>query len=105
EKLKEKYDSKGLKRPEYNGALPEGNDGLGLMLLGLTGDEILPTDVYNEIKTRTLSTVRGTVQADILKEDQAQNTCIFSTEFALRLMGDVQQYFIDKKVRNFYSVS
>ncbi|HLV23982.1 MAG TPA: methylmalonyl-CoA mutase family protein, partial [Moheibacter sp.] len=75
------------------------------MLLGLTGDEILPADVYNEIKTRTLSTVRGTVQADILKEDQAQNTCIFSTEFALRLMGDVQQYFIDKKVRNFYSVS
>ena len=105
EKLKEKYDSHGLKRPEYNGNLPEGNDGLGLMLLGLTGDEVLPNDVYNEIKTRTLSTVRGTVQADILKEDQAQNTCIFSTEFALRLMGDVQQYFIDKKVRNFYSVS
>ncbi|MET3732008.1 methylmalonyl-CoA mutase family protein [Moheibacter stercoris] len=104
-RLKEKFDDKGLPRPSYNGELPEGNNGLGLMLLGLTGDEILPADVYNEIKARTLSTVRGTVQADILKEDQAQNTCIFSTEFALRLMGDVQQYFIDKKVRNFYSVS
>jgi methylmalonyl-CoA mutase len=104
-RLKEKFDDKGLERPTYNGSLPEGNNGLGLMLLGLTGDEILPADVYNEIKARTLSTVRGTVQADILKEDQAQNTCIFSTEFALRLMGDVQQYFIDKKVRNFYSVS
>ncbi len=105
QKLKEKFDDKGLKRPFYNGELPEGNNGLGLMLLGLTGDEVLPADVYNEIKARTLATVRGTVQADILKEDQAQNTCIFSTEFALRLMGDVQQYFIDHKVRNFYSVS
>ncbi len=105
EKLKEKFDDKGLPRPSYNGDLPEGNNGLGLMLLGLTGDEVLPADVYNEIKARTLATVRGTVQADILKEDQAQNTCIFSTEFALRLMGDVQQYFIDQKVRNFYSVS
>lgn len=105
QKLKEKFDEKGLQRPQYKGDLPEGNNGLGLMLLGLTGDEILPESTYNEIKARTLSTVRGTVQADILKEDQAQNTCIFSTEFALRLMGDVQQYFIDKKVRNFYSVS
>lgn len=105
EKLKEKFDNKGLKRPVYNGDLPEGNNGLGLMLLGLTGDEVLPGDVYHSIKQKTLSTVRGTVQADILKEDQAQNTCIFSTEFALRLMGDVQQYFIDNKVRNFYSVS
>jgi methylmalonyl-CoA mutase len=75
------------------------------MLLGVTGDEVLPAEVYNEIKQYTLSQVRGTVQADILKEDQAQNTCIFSTEFALRLMGDVQQYFIEQKVRNFYSVS
>jgi isobutyryl-CoA mutase len=85
--------------------LPEGNDGLGLKLLGLSGDEVLPADVYQQLKTEALSQVRGTVQADILKEDQAQNTCIFSTEFALKLMGDVQQYFIDKKVRNFYSVS
>ncbi len=92
-------------RPAYQGALPEGNDGLGLMLLGVTGDQVLPADVYATIKAETLSQVRGTVQADILKEDQAQNTCIFSTEFALRLMGDVQQYFIDKDVRNFYSVS
>lgn len=92
-------------RPSYQGELPAGNDALGLMLLGVTGDEVLPSEVYNRIKNDTLSQVRGTVQADILKEDQAQNTCIFSTEFALRLMGDVQQYFIDHKVRNFYSVS
>ncbi len=99
------YDSKGLERPAYQGKLPEGNDGLGLLLLGLTGDQVLPEEVYQQIKTDTLHQVRGTVQADILKEDQAQNTCIFSTEFALRLMGDVQEYFIDKQVRNFYSVS
>ncbi|MCB9222772.1 MAG: methylmalonyl-CoA mutase family protein [Crocinitomicaceae bacterium] len=104
-KLKELYDSKGLPRPAYQGELPEGNDGLGLMLLGITGDQVLPADVYSKIKAETLKAVRGTVQADILKEDQAQNTCIFSTEFALRLMGDVQEYFIDKGVRNFYSVS
>ncbi|TYP97944.1 methylmalonyl-CoA mutase [Tenacibaculum adriaticum] len=104
-KFKEVYDSKGLERPTYQGDLPEGNDGLGLLLLGLTGDMILPADVYAEIKANTLAQVRGTVQADILKEDQAQNTCIFSTEFALRLMGDVQEYFIEKQVRNFYSVS
>lgn len=96
---------KGKERPSYQGSLPKGNDGLGLMLLGVTGDQVLPKDVYEKIKAETLSQVRGTVQADILKEDQAQNTCIFSTEFALRLMGDVQQYFIDKTVRNFYSVS
>ncbi len=108
-KLKEKYDDKGLPRPRYGGAasdaLPEGNNGLGLMLLGLTGDEILPGDAYEKIKSYALSAVRGTVQADILKEDQAQNTCIFSTEFSLRVMGDVQDYFIKNKVRNFYSVS
>ena len=87
------------------GSLPEGHNGLGLKLLGLSGDEVLDADTYNQIKTRVLQQVRGTVQADILKEDQAQNTCIFSTEFALRLMGDVQAYFIENKVRNFYSVS
>ncbi len=86
-------------------SLPTGNDGLGLMLLGLTGDQVLPADIYQKIKAYAIATVRGTVQADILKEDQAQNTCIFSTEFALRMMGDMQQYFIDEKVRNFYSVS
>jgi methylmalonyl-CoA mutase len=96
---------KGKERPSYQGELPEGNDGLGLMLLGVTGDQVLPKDVYDNIKQNTLKVVRGTVQADILKEDQAQNTCIFSTEFALRMMGDVQQYFIDKEIRNFYSVS
>ena len=104
-KLKEKYDDKGLVRPKYLGELPPGNDGLGLMLLGLTGDEVLPADVYQQMKAKALASARGTVQADILKEDQAQNTCIFSTEFSLRVMGDVQQYFIDQKVRNFYSVS
>ncbi|MGX7668655.1 methylmalonyl-CoA mutase family protein [Flavobacterium pedocola] len=99
------YKQKGVERPHYQGDLPAGNDGLGLMLLGVTGDEVLPADVYNDIKIKTLAQVRGTVQADILKEDQAQNTCIFSTEFALRLMGDVQEYFIKENVRNFYSVS
>lgn len=96
---------KDKERPTYNGDLPEGNNGLGLMLLGVTGDQVLPADVYAEIKKNTIAQVRGTVQADILKEDQAQNTCIFSTEFALRLMGDVQEYFIENNVRNFYSVS
>ena len=104
-KIKAIYKAKGTERPTYNGALPEGNDGLGLMLLGVTGDQVLPSDIYQEIKVKTLAQVRGTVQADILKEDQAQNTCIFSTEFALRLMGDVQEYFIKENVRNFYSVS
>lgn len=104
-KLKEKYDDKGLQRPTYHGELPPSNNGLGLKLLGISGDEILDAEVYQKIKAETIATVRGTVQADILKEDQAQNTCIFSTEFALRLMGDVQEYFIQQKVRNFYSVS
>lgn len=103
--IKKIYKARNIQRPEYQGELPEGNDGLGLMLLGVTGDQVLPEDVYGRIKKETLSKVRGTVQADILKEDQAQNTCIFSTEFSLRVMGDVQQYFIDNVVRNFYSVS
>jgi len=104
-KLNELYDQKGLKRPLYQGSLPEGNTGLGLMLLGLTGDMILPIEVYKKIKSDTICRVRGTVQADILKEDQAQNTCIYSTDFSLKLMGDMQQYFIDQEVKNFYSVS
>lgn len=104
-KIEKIYNEKGVTRPQYQGKLPDGNNGLGLMLLGVTGDQVLPKDVYEEIKKKTLSSVRGTVQADILKEDQAQNTCIFSTEFALRLMGDVQEYFINENVRNFYSVS
>ena len=105
QKIKAKYDDKGIDRPTYKGGLPEGNDGLGLLLLGITGDDVLPKEVYEQIKADTLAKVRGTVQADILKEDQAQNTCIFSTEYALRLMGDVQEYFINQNVRNFYSVS
>lgn len=104
-KIADHFSKKGITQPQYHGELPEGNDGLGLMLLGVTGDMVLPKDIYNTIKADTLNQVRGTVQADILKEDQAQNTCIFSTEFALRLMGDVQQYFTNHKVRNFYSVS
>ena len=99
------YRERGIPRPNYQGELPEGSEGLGLMLLGVSGDEVLPLETYERIKRETLSKVRGTVQADILKEDQAQNTCIFSSEFALRMMGDIQQYFIDHEVRNFYSVS
>jgi methylmalonyl-CoA mutase len=91
--------------PQYNGPLPEGNNGLGLRLLGRSGSDVLPKEVYEKLKAKALASVRGTVQADILKEDQAQNTCIFSTEFALKMMGDVQQYFIENKVQNFYSVS
>jgi methylmalonyl-CoA mutase len=90
---------------ELKGALPAGNNGLGLRLLGLSGSDVLPHEIYEKCKQEALQQVRGTVQADILKEDQAQNTCIFSTEFALKLMGDVQEYFIANKVRNFYSVS
>ncbi|PIQ22042.1 MAG: methylmalonyl-CoA mutase, partial [Cytophagales bacterium CG18_big_fil_WC_8_21_14_2_50_42_9] len=105
QKIEAIFRDKEQTRPTYQGDLPAGNDGLGLMLLGVTGDQVLPPEVYEEIKAQTLAAVRGTVQADILKEDQAQNTCIFSTEFSLRLMGDVQQYFIHKNVRNFYSVS
>jgi len=104
-KIKVIYKEKGVERPKYQGELPEGNNGLGLLLLGVTGADVLPNEVYQKIKIATITTVRGTVQADILKEDQAQNTCIFSTEFALRLMGDVQEYFISNNVRNFYSVS
>jgi len=95
----------GKVRPQYHGALPDGNDGMGLGLLGVTGDELVEREVYEKIRAETLPIVRGTVQADIFKEDQAQNTCIFSTEFALRMMGDVQQCFVNRKVRNFYSVS
>jgi methylmalonyl-CoA mutase len=99
------FKAKGISQPVYQGELPKGNNGLGLMLLGLTGDQVLAPEVYHKIKAYAIANVRGTVQADILKEDQAQNTCIFSTEFALRMMGDIQKYFIDKQVRNFYSVS
>jgi methylmalonyl-CoA mutase len=105
--IKEKY--KSAVQPLYNdpssGQLPMGNDGLGLQLLGISGDKVLPADIYDQCKRSALQQVRGTVQADILKEDQAQNTCIFSTEFALKLMGDVQEYFIENGVKNFYSVS
>ena len=92
-------------QPAYSGELPEGSAGLGLRLLGITGDKVVDAETYARIKKETISKVRGTVQADILKEDQAQNTCIFSTEFAMRMMGDIQQYFVDHNVRNFYSVS
>ncbi|MBI3139735.1 MAG: methylmalonyl-CoA mutase family protein [Sphingobacteriales bacterium] len=108
EALEKKYPAGNLPvyyNAAFPGELPEGNNGLGLQLLGLSGDEVLPADLYAQCKQAALQQVRGTVQADILKEDQAQNTCIFSTEFALKLMGDVQEYFIREKVRNFYSVS
>jgi len=105
EALKNKYDQKGFPRPQYDAEMPQGNNGLGLMLIGLTGDEVLEKEVYDQLKAKALNSVRGTVQADILKEDQAQNTCIFSTEFSLRMMGDMQAYFIEENIRNFYSVS
>jgi len=95
----------GRERPRYEGDLPEGNDGLGLALLGISGDKLVDAETYARIRKETLAAVRGTVQADILKEDQAQNTCIFSTEFAMKMMGDVQQFFIDNQVRNYYSIS
>ncbi|MCW7474543.1 methylmalonyl-CoA mutase [Leptospira levettii] len=104
-KIKSIFDSKGLPVPKFDGNLPETNNGLGLLLLGVTGDDVLPKDTYEKLKKDALSQVRGTVQADILKEDQAQNTCIFSTEFALKMMGDIQHHFIQNQVRNFYSVS
>ncbi len=96
---------KNKKRPKYEGELPIGNTGLGLMLLGVSGQDVIEKKIYDRIKKETLKKVRGTVQADILKEDQAQNTCIFSTEFSLKVMGDIQEYFIEKNVQNFYSVS
>jgi methylmalonyl-CoA mutase len=107
EEAKKKIQSyfEGREQPRYDGELPEGNNGLGLALLGITGDKLVDADTYAKIRAATLTKVRGTVQADILKEDQAQNTCIFSTEFAMRMMGDIQQFFVDNGVRNFYSVS
>ncbi|EMO52597.1 methylmalonyl-CoA mutase family protein [Leptospira noguchii] len=105
QKIESIYKEKNIPIPKYNSQIPKGNDGLGLMLLGVTGNEVLEKEVYEKIKQETLKLVRGTVQADILKEDQAQNTCIFSTEFALKMMGDVQEFFIKNQVRNFYSVS
>jgi isobutyryl-CoA mutase len=103
--LRAQAQQRGFAVPQYTGDLPEGHEGDGLALLGLTGDQLVDRETYERLRAEALAQVRGTVQADILKEDQAQNTCIFSTEFALRMMGDVQQYFIDNKVRNFYSVS
>ncbi|NCF23881.1 MAG: methylmalonyl-CoA mutase [Gammaproteobacteria bacterium] len=107
EKASRKIDAwfEGRERPRYTGELPPGNDGLGLGLLGISGDKVVDAETYARIRKATISAVRGTVQADILKEDQAQNTCIFSTEFAMKMMGDVQQFFIDNNVRNYYSVS
>lgn len=104
-KIQSIFTNSSVSRPIYEGDLPEHHNGLGLLLLGVTGDQVLPKEIYEKIKADAISKVRGTVQADILKEDQAQNTCIFSTEFALKLMGDIQEYFIHNKVRNFYSVS
>jgi methylmalonyl-CoA mutase len=105
ERRLEAYFSEHGGRPVYDGELPETHDRIGVGLLGASGDMVLEPEVYEQIRAETLKTVRGTVQADILKEDQAQNTCIFSTEFALKMMGDVQQHFTDHQVRNFYSVS
>jgi methylmalonyl-CoA mutase len=105
QQIKQRFEQAGLQAPEYKGSLLEGNDGFGLGTLGISGDALVESEVYEQIKRKTLHAVRGTVQADILKEDQAQNTCIFSTEFALKMMGDMQVYFTEYKVRNYYSVS
>ena len=107
EAAKRKVDTyfKGKDRPVYAGELPDGNDGIGLGLLGVSGDLVVDAETYARIRKETWRSVRGTVQADILKEDQAQNTCIFSTEFAMKMMGDVQQFFIENNVRNYYSIS
>ena len=99
------FKERGLPVPQYANELPATNNGFGLGLLGLSGDKLLENEVYEKIKRDAIKVVRGTVQADILKEDQAQNTCIFSTEFALKMMGDVQSYFTANRVRNYYSVS
>lgn len=104
-RVKKSFEEAGLQAPEYAGSLPEGSDGFGLGTLGVSGDNLVEPEVYEQIKRETLKVVRGTVQADILKEDQAQNTCIFSTEFALKMMGDMQAYFTEYNVRNYYSVS
>ncbi len=104
-KIESYFRERNIPRPTYNGSLPEGHNGLGLFLLGISGDQVLPPVIYEEIKANTLRKVRGTVQADILKEDQAQNTCIFSANFSLKMMGDVQEYFIKNKVKSFYSIS
>jgi methylmalonyl-CoA mutase len=104
-KIEEYFEEKEVEKPEYLNELPQIHDGFGLGLLGITGDKLVDEETYKKIKEEAISVVRGTVQADILKEDQAQNTCIFSTEFALKMMGDIQQYFADHEVRNYYSVS
>lgn len=104
-KINQYFKGRGIVKPEYSGILPDGNSGFGLKLLGITGDQLVNGETYKKIKEEALKVVRGTVQADILKEDQAQNTCIFSTEFALQMMGDVQEYFTQNQVRNYYSIS
>ncbi len=103
ERVREELRALGL--PTYEGELPEGHDGRGLLLLGVSGDRVVDSETYARIRREALASVRGTVQADILKEDQAQNTCIFSSEFSLKLMGDVQEYFSRNAIENFYSVS
>src|SRR5699024_2834670 len=105
EEINQYFEGMGTDAPEYHGELPATNEGFGLGLLGITGDKLLDEETYQKIREKTMTKVRGTVQADILKEDQAQNTCIFSTEFALKMMGDIQQYFNDHEVKNYYSVS
>lgn len=105
QKMQAQMDKSGLKKPSYCNELPKTNNAFGLGTLGFTGDKLVDAETYSKIKAKTLSVVRGTVQADILKEDQAQNTCIFSTEFALKMMGDIQTYFTEHNVRNYYSVS
>jgi len=103
--ISDKFKKLSISLPGYRMPIPDGHDGMGLLLIGSSGEEVLPDEVYRKIRSDTISRVRGTLQADILKEDQAQNTCLFSIDFSLKLMADVQEYFIENQVRNFYSVS
>jgi len=102
-----RYSDKDVPFPEYQGLAYDADSDrqFGLGLLGIPGRDVVDRETYEAISADVFGKVRGTVQADILKEDQAQNTCIFSTEFSLKLMGDVQEFFTKNQVRNYYSVS
>jgi len=92
-------------RPAYDAELPPGHDTLGLGLLGISGDQLVDADTYARIKADTLSRIRGRVRMDVLEEDQARNTCIFAPGFAIRMLGDMQQYCVEHGVVNFHVTS
>jgi methylmalonyl-CoA mutase len=94
-----------LARPVYDGELPPGHNHLGLGLLGVSGAELVSAETYAAIREDVLGNIRGTLQADLLKEEQAQNECLFPLEFGLKIMGDVQEYAMTHRMRNYYCVS